>query len=75
MLNNVIEQYKEVKGGNLVKMPLPSNGLDSEHGTQRRSQPPSTPKQNSSLIDLVDLDGSSDGSPSSATTPKTTGTP
>ncbi|KAG0292984.1 hypothetical protein BGZ96_003440 [Linnemannia gamsii] len=70
VLNNVIEQYKEVKEGNLVKMPLPSNGLDGEHNTQRRSQAPSTP---SSLIDLVDFDGSSDGSPSSATTPKTTG--
>ncbi|KAF9119369.1 hypothetical protein BGW39_000343 [Mortierella sp. 14UC] len=73
VLNNVIEQYKEVKGGNLVKVPLPSNGEDHENDNHRRSQAPSTPKQNSSLIDLLDFDGSSDGSPSSATTPKTTG--
>ncbi|KAF9140388.1 hypothetical protein BG015_001678 [Linnemannia schmuckeri] len=73
VLNNVIEQYKEVKDGNLVKMPLPSKGGDGQHDNQSRSQAPSTPKQNSSLIDLVDFDGSSDGSPSSATTPKTTG--
>ncbi|KAF8946250.1 hypothetical protein BGZ47_000999 [Haplosporangium gracile] len=73
VLNNVIEQYKEVKSGNLVKMPLPSNGGDSQHDNQSRFQTPSTPKQNSSVIDLVDFDDSSDGSPSSATTPKTTG--
>ncbi|KAF9142670.1 hypothetical protein BGX30_002418 [Mortierella sp. GBA39] len=73
VLNNVIEQYKEVKDGNLVKMPLPSNGGDDQHNNQSRPQAPSTPKQNSSLIDLVDFDGSSDGSRSSATTPKTTG--
>lgn len=72
VLNNVIEQYKEVKGGNLVKMPLPNEG-DNQHDNQSRDQAPSTPKQNSSLIDLVDFDGSSDGSRSSATTPKTTG--
>ncbi|KAG0212231.1 hypothetical protein BGX33_003748 [Mortierella sp. NVP41] len=71
-LNNVIEQYKEVKSGNLVKMPLPSGGGDNENNPGR-SQAPSTPTQASSLIDLVDFDGSSDGSPSSATTPKTTG--
>ncbi|KAG0369998.1 hypothetical protein BGX24_002214 [Mortierella sp. AD032] len=73
MLNNVIEQYNEVKGGNLVKMPLPSNGEDHEYDNHRRSHTSSTPTQNSSLIDLLDFDGSSDGSPSSATTPKTTG--
>ncbi|KAG0273733.1 hypothetical protein BGZ95_010475 [Linnemannia exigua] len=73
VLNNVIEQYNEVKGGNLVKMPLPSNGEDHENDNHKRSHTSSTPTQNTSLIDLVDFDGSSDGSPSSATTPKTTG--
>jgi len=72
-LNNVIEQYKEVKGGNLVKMTVPSSSGDDESNNHKRSQDPSTPTQNSSLVDLLDFDGSSDGSPSSATTPTTTG--
>ncbi|KAF9917907.1 hypothetical protein FBU30_000463 [Linnemannia zychae] len=72
VLNNVIEQYKEVKAGNLIKMPIPSSD-DTVNNDQRGSQAPSTPKQNSSLIDLVDFDESSDGSPSGAVTPKTTG--
>ncbi|KAG0050646.1 hypothetical protein BGZ83_004579 [Gryganskiella cystojenkinii] len=72
LLNNVIEQYAEVKKGNLVKVELPSeeepetSSSNTRHG--RNGGSASTPKQ-TSLIDLID-DGSDS---SSASTPKTTG--
>ncbi|KAG9325624.1 hypothetical protein KVV02_000649 [Mortierella alpina] len=74
ILNNVVEQYEQVKNGNLVKMDLP-NGSDSESHARNDRQQVSTPTQKeSSLIDLLDFDGSSsNGSPTAATTPKTTG--
>ncbi|KAF9931884.1 hypothetical protein BGZ67_005084 [Mortierella alpina] len=74
ILNNVVEQYEQVKNGNLVKVDLP-NGSDSESHARNDRQQVSTPTlKESSLIDLLDFDGSSsNGSPTAATTPKTTG--
>ncbi|KAF9966055.1 hypothetical protein BGZ70_003417 [Mortierella alpina] len=74
ILNNVVEQYEQVKNGNLVKVDLPT-GSDSDSHVRSDRQQASTPTQKeSSLIDLLDFDGSSEnGSPTSATTPKTTG--
>ncbi|ORZ26721.1 VHS domain-domain-containing protein [Lobosporangium transversale] len=64
-INNVIEQYKQVKSGNLVKAKVPDlgQGVDREdnHGTN------STPNQpEPSLIDLVDLGGQNDSQSSAA---------
>ncbi|KAF9179497.1 hypothetical protein BGZ50_006888 [Haplosporangium sp. Z 11] len=70
VLNNVIEQYNQVKSGNLVKVTVP-NGSDIEKSSEKKQDHEvksiSTPKE-SSLIDLLDFDGSS-----SATAPKLTG--
>lgn len=78
-LNNVIEQYGEVKKGNLVKVALPSEEADESHNSHNRRQggngdSASTPKQKSKETSLIDLiEEESDGSNSSASTPKTTG--
>ncbi|KAG0251689.1 hypothetical protein BG011_007441 [Mortierella polycephala] len=70
VLNNVIEQYNQVKSGNLVKAAVPSVS-DIEKPSERKQdhgvKSISTPKE-SSLIDLLDFDGSS-----SATAPKIAG--
>ncbi|KAF9570548.1 hypothetical protein EC968_001718 [Mortierella alpina] len=74
ILNNVVEQYEQVKNGNLVKVDLP-NSSDSDSHARDGRQLVSTPTQKeSSLIDLLDFDGSSEsGSPTNTITPKTTG--
>ncbi|KAF9350129.1 hypothetical protein BGX26_011660 [Mortierella sp. AD094] len=81
VLTIVIDQYEKVKNGDLVKVALPENSSSSSNNNNgdrnnNTQQAPTTPKQKqqSSLIDLLDFDGSSpDGSPSAATSPKTTG--
>ncbi|KAF9117004.1 hypothetical protein BGX27_007058 [Mortierella sp. AM989] len=82
VLTLVIDQYQKVKNGDLVKVLLPENGTSGEgNHTQSNSnggdhgQISTVPQhKQSSLIDLMDFDGtSSDGSPSAPTTPKTTG--
>jgi len=74
LLNSVIEQYQQVKNGNFVKVSLPEGSSDNNNQTQKsQGKGVSTPKQTQpSLLDLLDFDGSSNGSPSS-TTAKTTG--
>ncbi|KAG0246651.1 hypothetical protein BGX31_011189 [Mortierella sp. GBA43] len=66
ILNRVVEQYQQVKNGNLVKEKVPDSSSDNE-----KSQDPSPKpeKAQSSLIDLLDFDGSS----SSTMPAKTTG--
>ncbi|KAG0364970.1 hypothetical protein BGZ54_006990 [Gamsiella multidivaricata] len=74
-LSNVIEQYDQVKGGNLVKVAVPdiseeSNGQGRQGSIQQASSPQQQKRESSS--NLLDLDDSPSGSPT-ATTPKTTG--
>ncbi|GJJ69315.1 ADP-ribosylation factor-binding protein GGA [Entomortierella parvispora] len=75
ILNSVIEQYDEVKKGNLVKVALPSEEEDETNGGNNHArQAHSMSKQKSKETSLIDLiDDGSDGSNSSASTPKTTG--
>ncbi|KAF9360957.1 hypothetical protein BGX26_006951 [Mortierella sp. AD094] len=70
VINNVIEQYNQVKKGNLVKAAIPNLGGESDAGS---SAAPS--KNEPSLIDLVDLGGPDDSlqSTPAAPAPKTTG--
>ncbi|KAF9432730.1 hypothetical protein BGZ76_010391 [Entomortierella beljakovae] len=81
VLTIVIEQYGQVKDGNLLKVTLPenngevggnktpSNGRNGDIGDT-----PTTPKQKqSSLIDLMGFDSSSSSPSSNPTTPVTTG--
>ncbi|KAF9381746.1 hypothetical protein CPB97_007596 [Podila verticillata] len=63
IINNVIQQYGQVKSGNLVKANVPTLGGDQD--TQHTSI---TPQKETSLIDLVDF-GEPD-SPQSSSTPK-----
>ncbi|KAF9178224.1 hypothetical protein BGZ51_008018 [Haplosporangium sp. Z 767] len=76
IINNVIEQYVQVKGGNLIKAPIPSLGM-SDQGNNGTSTAPA--QTETSLIDLVDFGGpdSSDSSTTPATVtpaaPRTTG--
>ncbi|KAG0206272.1 hypothetical protein BGX28_002269 [Mortierella sp. GBA30] len=73
ILNNVVEQYKQVKSGNLVKVEVPSESDSDTHTTKDWGDVSTAIQKESSLIDLVDFDDtSSNGSPS-ASTPKTTG--
>ncbi|KAF9363111.1 hypothetical protein BGX34_004854 [Mortierella sp. NVP85] len=74
LLNSVIEQYQQVKNGNFVKVSLPEGSSDSNNQTRKSQEKGvSTPKQTQpSLLDLLDFDGSSNGS-SSSTTAKTPG--
>ncbi|KAF9116247.1 hypothetical protein BGX27_004098 [Mortierella sp. AM989] len=73
VINNVIEQYDQVKKGNLVKAAVPNLGQGGENNTGSSA----TPSQNeTSLIDLVDFGGSDDSSQlttPAAPAPKTTG--
>ncbi|KAG0013677.1 hypothetical protein BGZ81_000884 [Podila clonocystis] len=70
IINNVIQQYGQVKSGNLVKVSVPTigQGEDQDHG-QQTSSATSAPQKETSLIDLVDF-GEPD-SPQSTSTPKT----
>ncbi|KAG0092060.1 hypothetical protein BGZ92_010971 [Podila epicladia] len=69
IINNVIQQYVQVKSGNLVKVSVPTigEGQDDGHG-QQISSTTSAPQKETSLIDLVDF-GEPD-SPQSASVPK-----
>ncbi|KAF8932650.1 hypothetical protein BGZ47_011258 [Haplosporangium gracile] len=74
VINNVIEQYNQVKSGRLVKSVVPSVG----HGDNRNTGSSGAPAQSeSSLIDLVDFGGPDDNSSptttSAAPAPPTTG--
>ncbi|KAF8930005.1 hypothetical protein BGZ58_008527 [Dissophora ornata] len=75
VINNVIEQYKQVKSGNLVKAAIPNFGQDSNEHNGGSSTAPA--QSESSLIDLVDFGGPESISPQSATptapAPATTG--
>ncbi|KAF9963031.1 hypothetical protein BGZ65_006402 [Modicella reniformis] len=69
ILNNVVEQYQQVKNGNLVRLAVPESSEDGG-GQTNMSQDASTSRQTqSSLIDLLDFDGSS----TSAAAPGATG--
>jgi len=73
ILNSVIEQYDEVKSGNLVKVALPSEEEDETNSSYSHGRQV-TPKQKSKETSLIDfIDDGSDGSNSSSSTPKTTG--
>ncbi|KAI8602075.1 VHS domain-containing protein [Dissophora ornata] len=73
-LSNVIEQYRQVKNGNLVKVALPEATGDGGFDNARNPAHDTTPVQKqSSFIDLLDFNSSQDESPSSPTSPKTTG--
>lgn len=73
MLNSVVEQYDEVKKGNLIKVALPSEEGDETSSSNNYGRQ-ATPKQKSKETSLIDLiDDGSDGSNSSASTPKTSG--
>ncbi|KAF9206845.1 hypothetical protein BGZ49_001681 [Haplosporangium sp. Z 27] len=68
VINNVIEQYNQVKKGNLVKASVPNLGQGSVESN--------APSQETSLIDLVDFGGPADDTAqttSTAPAPKTTG--
>ncbi|KAG0277037.1 hypothetical protein BGZ95_006632 [Linnemannia exigua] len=67
IINNVIEQYSQVKRGRLVKAEVPSIGQDSNTGNNGSSVAPA--QSESSLIDLVDFGGSDSSSPPSTATP------
>ncbi|KAF9310567.1 hypothetical protein BG003_008411 [Podila horticola] len=67
IINNVIQQYGQVKSGNLVKVSVPTLGQGQDHG-QQTSSTTSAPHKETSLIDLLDF-GEPD-SPPSASTPK-----
>ncbi|KAF9901543.1 hypothetical protein EC991_006025 [Linnemannia zychae] len=72
IINNVIEQYSQVKRGRLVKAEIPSIGQDNNN-TGSNAAPA---QSESSLIDLVDFGGSDTSSPPVTTTapaPPTTG--
>ncbi|KAF8937562.1 hypothetical protein BGZ58_002475 [Dissophora ornata] len=72
-LSNVIEQYRQVKNGNLVKVALPEATGDGGFDNARNPAHDTTPVQKqSSFIDLLDFNSSQDESPSSPTSPKTT---
>ncbi|KAG0353044.1 hypothetical protein BGZ54_002428, partial [Gamsiella multidivaricata] len=65
IINNVIEQYSQVKGGNLVKSTIPT--LEGENNNGSTTEPV---QPGSSLIDLVDFGSDSSSSqPATATTP------
>ncbi|KAF9082150.1 hypothetical protein BGX23_012765 [Mortierella sp. AD031] len=74
IINNVIEQYAQVKSGRLVKSAVPSIGQGENNSNNGSSTAPA--QSESSLIDLVDF-GGSDSSPlpaaSAAPAPPTTG--
>ncbi|KAG0256546.1 hypothetical protein BG011_004436 [Mortierella polycephala] len=76
IINSVIEQYVQVKGGNLIKAPIPTLGMDDQGNNGTSAAPAQT---ETSLIDLVDFGGpdSSDSSTALATAtpaaPQTTG--
>ncbi|KAG0279784.1 hypothetical protein BGZ96_001809 [Linnemannia gamsii] len=74
VINNVIEQYSQVKSGRLVKSAVPSIGhADSNNNTGSIGAPA---QSESSLIDLVDFGGPDNSPPSStsaAPAPATTG--
>ncbi|KAF9127410.1 hypothetical protein BGW39_005894 [Mortierella sp. 14UC] len=75
IINNVIEQYGQVKRGRLVKVEIPSIGQDNDTNNTGSSVAPA--QSESSLIDLVDFGGSDTSSPPPATAaapvPPTTG--
>lgn len=74
VINNVIEQYNQVKSGRLVKAEVPSVGHDNNNNTGFSGAPA---QSESSLIDLVDFGGpdenSSPTTTSAAPAPPTTG--
>ncbi|KAG0374470.1 hypothetical protein BGX24_010354 [Mortierella sp. AD032] len=67
IINNVIEQYSQVKRGRLVKAEVPSIGQDNNTSNNESSAAPA--ESESSLIDLVDFGGSDSSSPLSSVTP------
>ncbi|KAF9389998.1 hypothetical protein BGX21_011577, partial [Mortierella sp. AD011] len=68
VINSVIEQYNQVKKGNLVKAAIPNLSGESDAGSS------TAPSRNEpSLIDLVDFGGSDDSPQPAAPAPKTTG--
>ncbi|KAF9432776.1 hypothetical protein BGZ76_010324, partial [Entomortierella beljakovae] len=71
VINNVIEQYNQVKRGNLVKAAIP--GLVNDGGDNSNGSSVTAVQQESSLIDLVDFGESESTQQSSAPAPKTTG--
>ncbi|KAG0314319.1 hypothetical protein BGZ99_008210 [Dissophora globulifera] len=73
ILSSVIEQYQQVKAGNLVKVTIPE-ATEEGYVVRNEPGPVSTPtQQQSSVIDLLDFDGTSDGSSPPAVSPRTTG--
>ncbi|KAH7033792.1 VHS domain-containing protein [Linnemannia elongata] len=74
VINNVIEQYNQVKSGRLVKVAVPSVEHDDNNNTGSSGAPA---QSESSLIDLVDFGGLDDNSSptttSAAPAPPTTG--
>ncbi|KAF9358751.1 hypothetical protein BGX34_008783 [Mortierella sp. NVP85] len=60
IINGVIEQYKKVKSGNLVKAPIPSFGQNESGNRAGSSTAPTPAPKETSLIDLVDFGGSND---------------
>ncbi|KAG0305651.1 hypothetical protein BGZ98_003792 [Dissophora globulifera] len=79
LINNVIEQYKQVKSGNLVKSAVPGHALGDNGDSNGSNAVPA--QSESSLIDLVDFGGpesssspqSSSSAPATAPAPPTTG--
>ncbi|KAI1308392.1 hypothetical protein EDD11_004321 [Mortierella claussenii] len=75
VINNVIEQYKQVKSGNLVKARVPDLGQSGSNHDENDSSNTVAHRNESSLIDLVDFgepDSSSSSQPA-APAPPTTG--
>jgi len=73
IINNVLEQYGQVKIGRLVKAAVPSIGQNDNNNIGSSG---ASAQDESSLIDLVDFGGSDNGPPqttSSAPAPPTTG--
>ncbi|KAF9289978.1 hypothetical protein BGZ68_008179 [Mortierella alpina] len=64
IINSAIEQFNQVKKGNLVKAAIPSLGQDSQESGSAPAQ-----QNESSLIDLVDFGDTSNSAPSSVPTP------
>ncbi|KAF9577147.1 hypothetical protein BGW38_007834, partial [Lunasporangiospora selenospora] len=72
VINNVIEQYQQVKNGNLVKVAIPGEPGSQEGGARTESSEPAKGSE-PSLIDLVDLGEPEDSAAPATNAPSKTG--